>query len=75
MTPEFWILELRETRQKRLHRPEIQTFFYNGMADGFTIEIDKAMRFNSHEDAYGFIQRHGLFSFDVIGARKKDINK
>lgn len=64
-----FILELRETREKKLKRPELETFYYNGMGAGFTISQDRAMAFDSHEEAYQFVQRHGLFSFDVIPAK------
>lgn len=72
MTPKFWILELRETREKKIHRPELTTFYYNGMGAGFTIAPEKAMRFESHQEGYEFVQRHGLFSFDVVQTAIKE---
>lgn len=64
--PQFFTLELIETRKVRLTRPEVQTFYYVGLHYGFTIYPAKAMRFDTHKDAYDFIQKHGLYGFEVV---------
>lgn len=68
-TPVFFALELSESKAQRILRPEVETFYYKGMYAGFTIHLNKAMRFESPEEAYAFIQKHGLYRFEVIQAK------
>lgn len=72
MRNNVFVLELRESREKKLIKPEHVTFYYAERMAGFSISVDKAMHFETHQEAYDFIRRHGLFSFDVVMIKYKD---
>ncbi|MGZ6477677.1 MAG: hypothetical protein ACXWQE_00165 [Bdellovibrionales bacterium] len=67
--PVFYTLELSDTKARRLRDPKVVTFYYKGMYYGFTTQLEKAIRFDTHEIAYAFIQKHGLYNFEVIQAK------
>lgn len=67
---EVFVLELKETRAKRIHDPRVVTFYYQGLHRGFTTIPEKAMEFESAEAGFKFISDHGLFSCECVRIKK-----